>query len=60
MTYRTAEIEITRHRVALEPVKETVYGLFDDNRLVVYAVQRFDLSAAAATLNGRVKHPEPA
>lgn len=47
MTYRTLEIEITRHRRATGPIKETVYGLFDDERLVVYSPTRYDLSPSA-------------
>lgn len=49
--YRTTEIEITRHRPVSEPIKETVYGLFDDDRLVVYSPRRYDLTPAVSELN---------
>lgn len=58
MRYRASQIEITRHRHAGAPYTELVYGFFDEDRLVTYSEQKFDLSAAAAILNGRVKENE--
>lgn len=59
MTYRTVEIEITRHGHVFEPLKETVYGLFDDERLIIYSPIRHDLSPATQELNQRQARETP-